>query len=78
MQVGLFHCDGVGLVRRALQHGREAEEFAVAGLVHNHFLVIFVHGRHPHLAGEHHVGVAVGVSYLVDALVRHKFLHLDL
>ena len=75
---GFLHRRGVRLVRRLLQHGRETEKFTVAGLVHHHFLMIFVHGGHAHLAGKHHIGVAVGVAYLVDALQRHKFFHLHL
>ena len=36
------------LMRRLLQHRRESKKFPVRRLVDHHFLMILVHGRHPH------------------------------
>ena len=41
-------------------------------LVDHHFLVILVHGRDPHRAGHHDVGVLAGVADLVDPLPRRE------
>ncbi len=75
---GLLDGERGGLVRSLLQHGGESEELALAGLIHQHLLVIFVDGCHPHLPRHHHVGVFAGLSHLVDALAGSELLQLDL
>ncbi len=75
---GLFQSDGVGLMGRLIQHRRESEKFAVRRFIDHHFLLILVDGGDPHLAGNHHVGLAAGVAHLVDALARRKCLQFDL
>ena len=65
-------------MRRAFEHRGEAKEFAVARLVDEHLLVIFVDGGDLDFAADHDVGVALGVADLVDALVRNEFFHFDL
>jgi len=61
-----------------LEHGGEAEEFAVGGLVDDDFLMILIDGGDAHLAGNHHVGLASGVPYFVDALAGRECFQLDL
>src|SRR5215469_1362485 len=75
---GLFQGDGVRLVRGFLQHGREAKEFAVSGLVDDHFLLILIDRGDANATGNHHVGLAAGVAYLVDALPRRELFEFDL
>jgi hypothetical protein len=60
------------------QHGGEAKELAVRGLVNNDLLTIFVDGRDADAAGHHHVGLTGLISDFVDALARSKMPHLDL
>ncbi len=39
---------GVGLMCGLLQHGSEAEELAVAGFIHNDFLIVFIDRGNTH------------------------------
>ena len=75
---GFLDGGGGGLMGSLLEHGGEAEEFAMSGLVDDDFLVILVDGGDAHLAGNHHVGLASGVSYFVDALAGREVSQLDL
>ena len=77
-QRGLFQGDGVGLVRRLVQHRSEAEELAVAGLVDHDLLMVFVDRGDLHVAGHHDVGVFAGIADLVDALAGSERLQFDL
>ena len=45
---GVFEGEGVGLVRCLLQHGGEAKKVAVARLIDEDFLMVFVHRGHAH------------------------------
>ena len=45
---GVFEGESVGLVRCLLQHGGEAKKIAVAGLIDEDFLMVFVHRGHAH------------------------------
>src|SRR5689334_15749612 len=65
---GLFESDGVGLMRRLLQHRGETKEFAVSWLVDDHLLVILIDGRDPHASGNHDVSLSGGVAYFVNPL----------
>ncbi len=75
---GFFEGDGVGLMRSLLEHGGKAEEFAVGRLVDDYFLMVFVDSRDADSAGDHDVGMTVGVTDLVDALAWSEFLQFDL
>src|SRR5256885_13901028 len=75
---GFFEGDGVGLMRSLLEHGGKAEKFAVGRFVDDDFLVVFVNSRDADAAGDHDVGMTVGVPYLVDALTWSEFLQFDL
>ena len=61
-----------------LEHGGEAEEFAVGGFVDHDFLVILIDGGDAHLAGNHDVGLAAGVAHFVDALARARMFSVRL
>ena len=50
-----FERHGVGLVRRLVQHGGEAEKLARRRFVHHHFLMVLIHGGDPHPPGDHDV-----------------------
>ena len=65
-------------MRRAVEHGGEAEELAGRRLVDDHFLLIFVHGGDAHPAGDHDVGVPARVAGLIDALANREALFFDL
>src|SRR6266852_3095083 len=67
-----------GLMRRLLQHRREAKKLAVRRLIHHDFLLIFVDCGDPHFSGDHHVGLPARVTHLVDALPRSEILQLHL
>jgi len=41
----------LGLMGSLIEHGGEAEELALRRLVHDDFLLIFIHSRDPHHAG---------------------------
>jgi hypothetical protein len=71
-------CDCGGLMRSLFEHGSEAEEFAVPGLIHDYFLLVFVDRGDPNPARDHYVGLAAGLSYLVDALTGTESLDLNL
>ena len=75
---GFFEGDGVGLMRSLLEHGGKAEKFAVGRFVDDDFLVVFVNSRDADAAGDHDVGMSLGVSNLVDAFARREFFQLDL
>ena len=61
---GFFERERVGLVRRLLEHRREAEKLAVRRLIDDDFLMVLVDGGDPDLAGNHHVGLAAGSPIL--------------
>ena len=65
-------------MRRAVEHGGEAEELAGRRLVDDHFLLIFVHGGDAHPAGDHDVGVPARVAGFIDALAKREMLLFDL
>jgi len=75
---GFLQSNGFGLMGSPFQHRSETKEFAVTGLVHDHFLVIFVHGADAHPARNHDVSLSGSVADFVDALSRRKALQLDL
>ena len=64
--------DGLGLVRRLLQHGSEAKELAFGRLIDHDFLMVLIHGRDPDGAGYHHISSPTRVADLPDALARNK------
>src|SRR6266436_2158514 len=63
---------------RTLTSCCEAEELALRRLVHDDFLLIFVHGRDPHHAGDQHVSSSARVADLPDALALREGLDFDL
>ncbi len=75
---GLVDGNGVGLVRSLLQHGGEAEELAMRGLVDHDFLMLLIDGGHANAAGHHDVSASGGVTHLVDALAGMKCFHFHL
>src|SRR5206468_1067668 len=74
----LFESDGVSLVRSLFKHGSKAEKFATRGLIHNDFLMVFVHGGYTHFSRNHHVRVALRVADLVNTFAWGKSSQLDL
>jgi hypothetical protein len=50
----------------------------MGGLIDDHFLVVFVDGRHSDRAGHHDVGLSALVTDLVNALAWGKCFDLDL
>src|SRR6266849_11085181 len=70
--------NGVGLVRRLLQHRSEAEERACCRLIDDHFLMVLVHGGDSDLSRNHHVGLAAWIADLVNAFAGGEYLQLDL
>src|SRR6266849_3217172 len=71
---GFFERSGAGLMRRLIEHGSETEELAGRGLVHDDFLVVFIHGRNTHSSGNHHVSSSAWVADLIDPLARNEGL----
>ena len=69
---GLLGGHGVGLVRRLVQHGSEAEKLAHRRLIHYHLLLILIHRGHAHRAGHHDVSTPAGIAGLIYALTRQK------
>jgi hypothetical protein len=69
---------GLGLMRRLLQHGGEAEELARNRLVYDDFLMIFVYGGDAHPAGHNYISAVGGGSHLVNTLARFKGAKLHL
>jgi hypothetical protein len=65
-------------VRSLIEHGGEAEDAAVAGLIDEYLLVILVNGRDAHAAGYHHVCRARWLADFEDALTRCELAHVDL
>src|SRR5207249_3381166 len=65
-------------MRRLLEHGGEAKEFAKRRLVHDNFLIIFVTRRKPHTFGYNDRSPPTGVAYFVNALARSKGFKIDL
>ncbi len=61
-----------------VEHGGEAEEVAVVGLVDEDLLLVFVDGGDFDGAGEEDVGGGAGVAELVDALAGGEGAELDL
>ena len=47
---GVFDGGCAGLMRGLFEHGCETEELAMRRFIHDHFLLVFVHGGDPHLA----------------------------
>ena len=56
---GLVDGNGVGLVRSLLEHGGEAEELAVSGLIDHDLLMLLIDGGDANAAGNHDVGASV-------------------
>lgn len=75
---GLFCSHGVGLVRGLVEHGGEAEEAAVGGLVDENFLLVFVKGGDADVAGEENVGAQGGIADFEDALAGGEAGDFDL
>jgi hypothetical protein len=75
---GLFERRRIRLMRRLVQHGREAEKFAARRLVHQHVLMILVDGRDPDLAGDHDISLAARIAHLINTLARREGLQFDL
>jgi len=69
---------GVGLVRRFIDHGREAEELPFVRLFHQNLLVILIHGGDANRARYQHVGPPSRLPALIDALSQRKCLYLHL
>src|SRR5713226_5126177 len=67
-----------GLMRRLLQHRREAKKLAVRRLIHHHFLLIFVDRGDSHFSRDHHVSLPARITHLVNALPRSEILQLHL
>ena len=70
--------DGLGLVRRLVEHGRKAKELAFRRLIDHDLLVVLIHGRDPDRAGYHHISSSARVADLPDTLARSKGLDFDL
>src|SRR5207248_1533374 len=70
--------DRTRLVWRLIQHRGEAEELALLRLIDHYLLLIFINGSEADLAGNHNVGPAARITYLVDALPRSELLDLNL
>ena len=65
-------------MRGLLQHGREAEELSMRGLIDYDFLVILVDGRHPNHARDHDVGLSARIAHLIDSLPGSELPDFDL
>ena len=61
-----------------LQHGREAEELSMGGLIDYDFLVVLVDGRHLNHARDHNVGSPARIAQLIDSLPGGEVLDFDL
>ena len=64
--------DGVGLMRRLLEHGSEAKELAFRRLIDDDFLMVLIHGGDPDCAGDHNISSSARVADLPDALARSE------
>jgi hypothetical protein len=74
----LFERDGGHLVRLLLQHGGDAEEVAVRGMVNDDDLLIFVDGGDFGATGEHNIAVLGRIAGFEDALARRELCDLNL
>src|SRR5262245_52995733 len=74
----MFERHGVGLVRSLLKNGSEAEKFAMRGLIHDDFLMVFIDSGHANSSGNHYVSMTFGIADLVDAFTRRECFELDL
>jgi hypothetical protein len=61
-----------------LQHGREAEELSMRGLIDHDFLVVLVNGSHADHARGHDVGSSARIAQLIDSLPGSELLDLNL
>ena len=59
-----------GLVRRLLEHRREAEKFPGRRLVDDHFLLVLIDRADPYTPRDHDVRPSSGIAGLVDPLPR--------
>ncbi len=75
---GGFGGDGGGFVGDLVEHGGEAEEVTVVGLVDEDLLLVFVGGGDFDGAAEEDVGGGAGVAELVDTLAGGEGAELDL
>jgi hypothetical protein len=66
------------LVRRALKHGREAEDVAVARFVDDNLLAVLVFDGDVHRSGEDNVGAPAVFAGFIDALAGCEFAQFDL
>jgi hypothetical protein len=60
------------------EHRCKSEKISARRLVHDDFLLIFVHRGDPHLPGNHHVRLTVNVTPFIDAFPLGKIPKLDL
>lgn len=65
-------------MRRLLQHGGEAEEITVGGLVYDDFLLVLIHGGYLDLTGHDDVAVRRWSACFEDALTRGKCCNFSL
>ena len=63
---------------RLLQHGSEAEKFAIAGLVDDDFLMILINRRDTNSARDQHIALPAGITHFVDTLSRCEGLQFNL
>ena len=73
-----FESDRRRLMSGLLQHGGEAEELSMRGLIDHDFLVVLVDGGHPHHARDHDVGPPTRIAQLIDSLPGGELLDFDL
>jgi hypothetical protein len=65
------------MVGGLVEHGGEAEEAAVLGLVDEDFLLVFVDGGDADVAGHEDIGGDAGFADLEDALARGELSYFD-
>src|SRR5262249_495105 len=75
---GLLLCNGRCLMWRLLEHGCEAKELSLGGLINHDLLMIFVHRGYADRPGDQHVWLDGRVAHLVNALPRRKGFKFDL
>jgi hypothetical protein len=75
---GLLERNGARLMLRLIQHGGEAEEFAVGRLVDDHFLMILIDSGDANFAGDGNVSRAARSANFVNALAGSEATYVHL